>query len=129
MKGKQIIYALISVVFFIATGVVVYVNLSGGSGPKSGVPPIPTIGQQPAGSAAPAAPGAPSIPVVTGAGGGVPVSSAPQSLLPYGTDLNFSVLQSYNGGLIPTFQYEQVTPEQIGVTDPNQLIKPENSQE
>src|SRR5262245_60911985 len=95
MKGKQLIYIIISLVFFIATGVVVYVNLSG---PKTSEETMPAA--------------------ATG-------QTSAKSLLPYGTDLNFNVLQRYNGGQIQPFIYEQVTPEEIGVTDHDALIKPE----
>ena len=100
MKGKQLIYTIISIVFFGATATLIYVNFAGnkgGSHPSLQVlEPVDSLG-----------------------------STGGKSLLPYGTDLNFQVLENYNNGSIPPFPYEQVSPEQIGVVDHNQLVKPE----
>jgi len=102
MKGKQLIYTIISIVFFGASVVIIYVNFLA---PKKSATQLPP----------------PGLTQVSVEGQGT--SNKP--ILPYGTDLNFEILQSYNNGSIPPFPYELVTPEQIGVGDHNQLVKPD----
>lgn len=109
MKGKQLLYTIVSVVFFGAAAVMIYVNFLA---PDNQATPPPLAASLPGGPA----PGSPT-------GAAAPVT--PKALLPYGTEMNFNVINTYNSGLIQPFQYELVSPEQIGVIDHNQLVKPE----
>ncbi len=97
MHTKQIISLSISIIFFAATG---WLLFSYFSGDKASSPVAPVAGT--------IAPGA----LNSGAAHG----SSASRLLPYGSSLDFGVIDKYNGGNIQPFAYPVVTDGEVGAS-------------